>query len=105
MSRYRLSVEASEDLIAIYIQGHERFGPLQTDPYQDELTALFGHLAAFPGLARLRLDYEPPVRVFAYKPHVIIYDEEPGGVVIQRVRHGHEDWRGDPRGGDERDEP
>ena len=45
MSRYRLSVEASEDLIAIYIQGHDRFGPLQTDRYQDELTALFGQLA------------------------------------------------------------
>ena len=105
MSRFRLSKEASEDLIAIYIQGHDRFGPLQTDRYQHELTAQYERMGAFPRLARLRLDYEPPVRVFAYKAHVIIYDEEPEGIVIQRVRHGHEDWRIDPRGGDERGEP
>jgi toxin ParE1/3/4 len=99
MSRYRLSAEASEDLIAIYIQSHDQFGPRQADCYQDEL---FNRLAASPGVARLRTDYDPPVRVFTFKAHVVIYDEEPDGVLIQRVRHGHEDWQGDS---DEREQP
>jgi len=51
MSRYRLSVAASEDLIAIYIQSHDQFGPRQADRYQDELEALFNRLAASPGCA------------------------------------------------------
>lgn len=106
MSRYRLSVEASEDLIAIYIQGHDRFGPLQTDRYQDELETLFNRLAASPGVARLRTDYDPAIRVFTFKAHVVIYDEEPEGVLIQRVRHGHEDWQTDPQGdSDEGEQP
>jgi len=100
MSRFRLSKQASEDLVAIYIQSHDQFGPRQADRYQDELEGVFQRLAASPGVARLRLDYEPPVRVFAHKAHVIIYDEEPEGVLIQRVRHGHEDWRSNPHGED-----
>jgi len=104
MSRFRLSVQASEDLIAIYIQGHDQFGPRQADRYQDELTAVFQRLAAFPGLARLRPEHQPPVRILPHKAHVIVYEEEAEGVIIQRVRHGHEDWQGDPRG-HERNEP
>ncbi len=106
MSRFRLSAEASEDLIAIYIQGHDQFGPRQADRYQDELEALFLRLAAFPGLARLRPEYQPPVRVFTHKSHVIVYEEEPEGVLVQRVRHGHEDWHDDPKGAErEREQP
>lgn len=105
MSRYRLSVEASEDLIAIYIQSHDQFGPRQADRYQDELEALFNRLSASPGVARLRTDYDPPIRVFTFKAHVVIYDEEPEGVLIQRVRHWHEDWLSDPQGdSDEREQ-
>jgi len=106
MSRYRLSVEASEDIIAVYIQSHDQFGPRQADRYQDELEALFNRLAASPGVARLRTDYDPPIRVFTFKAHVVIYDEEPEGVMIQRVRHGHEDWQTDSQGdSDEGEQP
>ena len=106
MSGYRLSKEASEDLVAIYIQGHDQFGTRQADRYQDDLDALFRRLAATPAVARLRLEYVPPVRVFVFKAHVIVYDQEPDGVLIQRVRHGHEDWQDDPYGSsDEGDHP
>ena len=54
-------------------------------------------------MARLRLEYDPPMRVFAFKAHVIVYHQEQDGVLIQRVRHGHEDWQGAT--GDERSEP
>ncbi|MBU1273681.1 MAG: type II toxin-antitoxin system RelE/ParE family toxin [Alphaproteobacteria bacterium] len=97
MSRFRLSKAASEDLVAIYIQSHDLFGPRQADHYQDELEALFRRLADAPGMARLRLELAPPTRVFSYKAHVILYDQEPEGVIIQRVRHGAENWIDSPQ--------
>lgn len=95
MSRFRTTDRADEDLIAIYIHGLDQFGPRQADIYWDGLNALFQRLADYPRLARLRTEFDPPVRVFSYASHLVLYDEEPGGVVIVRVRHGHEDWQGD----------
>jgi toxin ParE1/3/4 len=98
MSHFRLSKSASEDLVAIYIQSHDLFGPRQADRYQDELETLFQRLAESPWMARVRLEYTPPPRIFAYKAHVIVYDEAEEGVVIQRVRHSAENWVDDPHG-------
>lgn len=98
MSRYRLSEQASEDLIAIYIQGYDLFGPAQADRYQDSLTDLFERLSHYPGLAWLRAEHDPPVRIFAHKAHLVVYEDEPEGIFIVRVRHAHEDWQNDPTG-------
>ena len=98
MRRYRLSAEADEDMVAVYLQGYDRFSPLQADRYHDELEALFERLAEFPELGRLRHEYYPPVRIAPHKAHVIVYEETPDGVLIIRVRHGHEDWRFSPAG-------
>jgi len=101
----RKTGQADEDLIALYMQGHDMFGSRRADRYLDDLEALFERLAEHPGLARLRTEFEPPVRAFTYRAHVVIYEEEPGGIVIVRVRHGHEDWHNDPRGPrDDRDQ-
>ena len=94
MSRFRTTDQADEDLIAIYIQGYDQFGPQQAERYQDGLEAAFQRLADYPALTRLRTEFNPPVRAFSYMSHVIFYEEEPGGVVILRLRHGHEDWQG-----------
>ncbi|MFN3353773.1 MAG: type II toxin-antitoxin system RelE/ParE family toxin [Brevundimonas sp.] len=101
MRRHRTSSEADEDLIAIFEQGIERFGRRQADRYLDDLWRTFGRLADFPGIGRLRTENQPPVRTLAYQAHVIIYEEDDGGVLIIRVRRGREDWRNDPRGSDE----
>jgi len=98
VSRLRKTREADEDLIALYIQGSDRFGVRQADSYLDELDDVFRRLVINPGLARLRTEYRPPVRVFSFKAHVVVYGEEDEGIVILRVRHAHEDWQGDPRG-------
>jgi len=95
LSRFRTTNEADEDLIAAYIQGHDRFGKSQADRYQDGLEATFQSLAEHPQRVRLRMEFHPPIRVFSYGSHVILYDEEPNGIAIVRVRHGHDDWQGD----------
>lgn len=98
MSVYRLTQRADDDILAVYLQGHELFGERQADRYHDELIALFHRLADQPGMARVRSEITPPVRAFSFKAHVVIYEDAPDGIVILSVRHGHEDWQDDPLG-------
>lgn len=98
MSVYRLTQRADEDILAVYLQSYDMFGELQADRYQDDLHALFGRLADHPGIARVRSEVAPPVRAFSFKAHVVIYEDASDGIVILRVRHGHEDWQSDPPG-------
>ncbi len=98
MTAWRLTAEADEDLVAVFIQGCDLFGTRQADRYLDELNAVFSRLATTPEMARLRLEFDPPLRAFSFKAHVIIYDVIEDGVMIIRVRHGHEDWYSDPAG-------
>lgn len=101
MNRYRLSPQATDDVLAIYLQGFELFGQRQADAYQDELERTFERLAAFPQIGRLREDLTPEVRTFATGSHVIIYDPQGTDVTILRIRHGREDWTADPLGYDQ----
>ena len=93
---YRLSREADEDIVRIYIEGIRMFGPLQADAYHAALGSCFELLAANPRMARERHELSPPVRVHPFKAHLVIYSVvEDGEVLIVRVRHGHEDWATD----------
>lgn len=98
MRRFRTTEQADEDLIAVYTQGIEHFGARQADLYIDKLYSTFQRLAEHPTLTRLRTEFSPPIRAFASGSHVILYDEESDGIVVLRVRHGHENWHEDPRG-------
>ncbi len=95
MKRYTLSRQADEDMVILYMQGAQQFGERQADLYQDALGSLFQTLADFPDMARLRSEYCPPVRIQRHKSHIVIYDTLADGVLIVRVRHGHEDWQSD----------
>ena len=70
MPSYQLTRAASDDLVAVYLYGLERFGPAQADGYHDGLEATFN-----------------------YKAHLIVYELGPNdNVLILRVRHAREDW-------------
>ena len=99
--RPRLSVPAQTDVIDIYATGARLFGVAQADRYQDGLEAAFSFIADYPLASREREGTKRPVRVHPYKSHVIVYAVLPEGVVILRVRHGHEDWANDPAGPDD----
>ncbi|WP_439472546.1 type II toxin-antitoxin system RelE/ParE family toxin [Brevundimonas sp.] len=98
MTHWRLSAEADEDLVAVFIQGCDLFGVRPASHYVDALYAVFPLLAANPEMARLRTEFEPPFRIFRFKAHLIVYEEAEEEVLILRIRHGHEDWQADPRG-------
>ena len=90
---YRLTREAAEDIIEIYIYGAEQFGARQADSYHSLLENTFDFLARHPLAARRRLELSPPVRIHPVQAHLVIYRiEDDGSILVIRVRHGHEDW-------------
>ncbi len=92
-----LSAAAEEDIIAIVEQGVRLFGLAQARRYHDELFAVLDLIAESPRIAREREEISPPVRIHPFKAHLVVYRiEESGAIFVIRVRHGHEDWIGDP---------
>nr|MBF0223174.1 type II toxin-antitoxin system RelE/ParE family toxin [Desulfobulbaceae bacterium] len=90
---YRLTRKAIEDIRAIFTEGAHQFGLDQAEKYHDGLERVFMLLSDNPELARSRLELYPPVCVYPYGSHLIIYlVEENRDVLIVRVRHGHEYW-------------
>lgn len=104
MNRYRLAATADDDVLVLYMQGAQQFGERQADRYHDELIGVFERLADFPRIGRVRIGVDPPIRALSHGAHVVVYREEPGGVLILRVRHGHEDWQDDPIGSTPKDD-
>jgi toxin ParE1/3/4 len=94
---FSLSVEAEEEIIAIAEQGVLMFGSAHARRYHDELFAVLDLIAANPRMAREREEISPPVRIHPFKAHLVVYRvEENGAVFVIRIRHGHEDWAGNP---------
>ncbi len=90
---YTLSIEAEEDVIAIFLLGAEQFGVAQAEHYHDELEKTFDLLSTHPQAARIREELTPSVRVHPHASHIILYSvTESNEVFIIRVRHAHEDW-------------
>jgi toxin ParE1/3/4 len=90
---YRLTREAEEDVVGIAETGLRLFGAAQARRYHDDLFNLFELIAANPRMARERDEVSPPVRLFPFKAHLVVYlVDENGDVLIIRVRHGHENW-------------
>ena len=90
---FRLSPAAEEDGVGIAEQGIRLFGSIQARRYHDELFAIFDMIAAYPRIARERSELSPPMRIYPFKAHLVVYRVEEGGnVLIVRVRHAHEDW-------------
>ncbi|MFX4087706.1 type II toxin-antitoxin system RelE/ParE family toxin [Sphingobium yanoikuyae] len=91
MVRYRLTRAASDDIMAIFVNGVERFGLLQADLYHAGLAAAFERIAEYPFAVRLR----------RFRAHLILYDlVEENRPLILRVRHGREDWQAREEGPD-----
>lgn len=89
---FRLSLAAEDDIIGIAEEGVRLFGPAQARQYHDDLFAILELIAANPRMARERHELSPPMRIHPFKAHLVIYRIEEDGVLIVRVRHGHEDW-------------
>jgi toxin ParE1/3/4 len=93
---YRFTPAAVQDLEDIWEFSAQRWSPVQADKYLTRMVSAFERIAANPRMVRERREYTPPVRVYRYESHVIIFMDEADHIAIIRVRHGSEDWASDP---------
>ncbi|MBN9431270.1 MAG: type II toxin-antitoxin system RelE/ParE family toxin [Bosea sp.] len=91
-ARYKKTIQADEDIIALYGDGVRMFGVRQAEAYVARLMDLFELIAEQPGLARERSEFNPPVRLHFHESHVVVYRLDDDGVLIVRVLNGREDW-------------
>ncbi|WP_240336832.1 type II toxin-antitoxin system RelE/ParE family toxin [Tropicibacter sp. Alg240-R139] len=80
------------DLDDIWAYSVERWGEAQAADYLNGLDAAFGLLTEFPDMARLRLEFTPPVRIHPFREHVIIYMSDDSAIDVVRVVHGRANW-------------
>ena len=88
---YRLTPAAEGDLERIWLYSAGKWSSDQADKYLDALVETFEALARFPGLARERIEFVPPVRIHPAGAHLVIYVARGGGVTVLRVLHGRQD--------------
>jgi toxin ParE1/3/4 len=89
---YKTTTRADEDIIGIYVHGVREFGARQAENYHRALVATFDILADNPFIARERQEFRPPVWLYFYKAHTIVYRIMRDHVLIIRVLHGRQDW-------------
>ncbi|MGB1005638.1 MAG: type II toxin-antitoxin system RelE/ParE family toxin, partial [Thalassobaculaceae bacterium] len=59
----------------------------------DELEDVFNRLLAFPEMAALRREFDPPVRLHPSDQHLIVCQVADDHLVVPRVLGGQRDWR------------
>lgn len=98
MPAFRLTREADEDVVRLYVDGAGQFGFEQAERYYADLWRTFAFLAEYPFAARERTEFKPPVRIHPFRSHMIVYRAGNGPVQVLRVRHARENWEADPTG-------
>jgi toxin ParE1/3/4 len=93
--KYTLSALAEEDLIQIYIYGATSFGIEQAHRYHQKLFKVFQFLAENPLAASKRTELTTEVRIHPVESHIVLYTAREQDILIQRIRHAHEDWLND----------
>lgn len=92
----RFRPSASADLENIWTFTADRWSPDQADKYVTELVETIGRLAENPNLARERTEFTPPVRIYVFRSHIIIFSSAGEHLDVIRIRHSREDWMSDP---------
>ncbi len=87
MSAYRVRPKALEDLEAIgdYIASDN---PIRAVSFIDDMKDLFSRVARQPRIYRRRDDLAKGLRQAVRGRYLILFTEDPEGVVIERVIHG-----------------
>ncbi len=55
-------------------------------------------VALNPQIVRERNEFTPPVRIYTFRSHIVVFRDEGDHLDIIRIRHGSEDWAADPAG-------
>lgn len=86
MNRYKLSLQAEQDLEDIWVYLADR-DPIQADKQIAQILNRFPMLAQYPDMGKVRSDLATNVRSFPSKPYVIFYTRIQAGIEVLRVMH------------------
>lgn len=89
---YSLTSKAGEDIVGIFIAGANQFGIDQAEEYHTSVYKVFELLSKNTELGQQRFVINPPVRIYPYRSHLIVYIVNNSQILIIRVRHQREDW-------------
>ena len=84
---YKLTPDADDDLIEIYVHGFLNFGETQAEKYFSELEDCFEVLSNAPLICRERTEFTPPVRIHHHGRHLVIYVIQDDRILIVRALH------------------
>lgn len=90
--RLVLHPAARTDLAAIWDWTAANWGAAQAEAYVTGMRAAFTLLQSVPEMSRERAEISPPVRVYTYRSHVVIYRLSEDALVVHRIVHGRTNW-------------
>ncbi|MBM9593995.1 type II toxin-antitoxin system RelE/ParE family toxin [Roseitranquillus sediminis] len=91
--RLELTPAARQDLEAIWDYSARTWFAAQAAHYLRGLQVLLRTLQAFPELARERTEFTPPVRLHAYRRHLVVYRIEADALIVLRILHARRNWQ------------
>jgi toxin ParE1/3/4 len=83
---------ARADLSEIWAFTAKRWSAAQADHYLIGLDGMFSMLCANPEVALTYGKFTPPVRMFRYRSHLVIFTADDSSVEVIRVVHGRSNW-------------
>jgi toxin ParE1/3/4 len=87
-----IKASAVADLDTKYWDGVELWGRQQARIYLEHLESLFNLLAEQPEIAREHREFVPPVRIYPFRSHVVVYLHTATELDILRVVHARTNW-------------
>ena len=95
MTRQLILLPAAEsDLSNIWDYTVERWSLKQAQTYASGMTDLLLLLCDQPEIAPLFGKLTPPLRVYRYRSHLVIFTTDDSTVEVIRVVHGRSNWLG-----------
>ena len=90
--RLKLRRQARVDLSEIWAFTAKQWSAAQADQYLNGLDDILSLLGATPEISRLHVNYTPPVRVYRYRSHLVIFTADDSVLEVIRVVHGRSNW-------------
>lgn len=87
-----LRPRAQQDLNDIWTYTAEQWSTAQAATYLTGLDAALQLLCDYPEMARLRAELSPPVRLYRYRAHLIVYLSDDATLDVLRVVHSRANW-------------
>lgn len=73
MKKYKLSLQAEEDLLKIFLTSLEQWGEKQAEKYANDLHECFNMLSEYPDMGMIREELTEKPKSFVKGEHIIFY--------------------------------